>query len=199
MGATVSVPPVHDLPNSPESMKRVPSWFNISMRSSTSNPDLHDFDAINEDFVVSMVRPVYYMKEEVTQDELNQATQVWKSILNNRSDFYLKFRQENKEKNLPTQELCANYFADLFYERLFNVHARSIDLFSGTKMKMRVYFMGSITIILESLLEEPDKFHKMLSNLAKVHNRIGVKAMECKNFLYIFCLSSYLIFLFVSL
>ncbi len=40
--------------------------------------------------------------------------------------------------------------------------------------------MGVITLLLGAMEEDKDKFVKTLQGLARVHNIIGVKAVECK-------------------
>jgi hypothetical protein len=150
---------------------------------------------ITEEFAVSLVLPIYYMKAKVTQEEMELAIKMWKSVINNRAEHFLAIKKQHQESNTPfPYNMCSDYFADTFYQRLFDIHSRSKDLFSGTKMKMRMYFMGAITVILESLLDDPEKCVKMLENLAKVHNHIGVKAVECKKvFLFMFIALIYLI------
>lgn len=169
MGATVST----SSNGSSEGLKKVKSEDEgtVSMQSS------------NIDVMISLVMPLYYSKASLTRDEKEAASYAWKLIIGNRSPHFLEMKEEMEREGKPfPYTLCADYFSDIFYARLFDTHPDCKGLFANSKMKMRINFMGVITLLLGAMEEDKDKFVKTLQGLARVHNIIGVKAVECKWF-----------------
>lgn len=136
---------------------------------------------INEEFAKALVLPVYYTKTALTEQEVVQLTEVWDSIAQNKSEYFRTLKKEATEKNEDFPfETCADYFASLFYQNLFVTIPGSKNLFHHSKIRMRVYFMASISILLDEVLEDPAKFTHQAEIIARIHNSIGVKAFECK-------------------
>lgn len=147
----------------------------------TSTDSSNSVCGMSEEFAISLVLPLYYTKLPLTKEEVDGAVIAWKSIVNNRSPYFHKLKKEKLEVGeIFPHQVCSEYFAELFYSRLFDVHPHSRGLFRDSKMKMRLYFMSSISAIIDALVEDQDRFLSSLRNMAKVHNRIGVKAVECK-------------------
>ena len=142
---------------------------------------------VYEEFAASIVMPIYYTKALLEPEEKVAATACWKSIVGNRSAHFQNLKKESKPEEFP-YAICSDYYSELFYERLFHVHPGCKGLFTNSKMKMRVNFMSIISLLLDALDDDTGKFVKTLENLARVHNRIGVKAVECKCFI---CYYSY--------
>lgn len=122
------------------------------------------------------ILPVYYTKDPLTDRELQAALKAWSSISSNRASNYIQQKRHNPDFPYST---CSEYFYDLFYERLFEVHPNARPLFKKSKKRMRQYFIGSFTMLLDSVTDS-EKFTRSLISLAHVHNNIGVKAIECK-------------------
>jgi hypothetical protein len=143
------------------------------------SPRITEADAIN------LVLPSYYTKEELTKEELDQAMKLWELIVHNHSPHFDSLKKEAKEKNLDFPfESCSDYFSYQFYEGLFEVNPDYNNMFSHSKPKMRVYFMQSMNMLLESLFDDKKKFQHHTTNLAKIHCKIGIRAYECKSFFY---------------
>ena len=123
-----------------------------------------------------LVMPIYYTKGTPTVEEKEAALKVWKMISSNKAPNYLAQKQSNPNFNYT---LCSEFFYDIFFDRLNDVHPGARALFSKSGQRMRQYFLASITMLL-SLMDDADKFSRTLQHLAQVHNKIGVKAIECK-------------------
>jgi len=133
---------------------------------------------ITEDTAKCLVMPIYYTKVELTIEEKEAALTVWKLISSNKAPNYLALKQSSIATNDTFKyALCSEFFYDIFFDRLSDVHPASRPLFSKSGQRMRQYFLASITMLL-SLIEIPEKFNKTLIHLAHVHNKIGVKAIE---------------------
>ena len=64
--------------------------------------------------------PVYYTAEALTKDEVKLAKTSWEHIANDTSHVYLdKITSSTFVKTYPT---CQDWFLDVFYERVFDVH-----------------------------------------------------------------------------
>lgn len=152
---------------------------------------------MNEDFAIALVLPVYYTNNQITEPEVELLTEVWDSIAQNKAEFFRNLKKEAAEKNESfPYETCADYFASLFYQNLFVTIPGSKNLFHHSKIRMRVYFMASISILLDEILEDPAKFTHQAEIIARIHNSIGVKAFECKYLLlYRNCFCFFLIFI----
>ncbi len=77
--------------------------------------------------VVDLMMPVYYVRTDVTPDDIQIATKAWESILQSKSSAYLTMLKKTsiKQNDLP----CIIWFYDTFYNRLFDVHPVSFRLF----------------------------------------------------------------------
>ena len=129
-----------------------------------------------------LVMPIYYTKDALSAIELDAALSVWKDISSNKAQNFVLQKQTDSAFR-SKYALCSEYFYDIFFDRLSDVHPGSRGLFSKSGQRMRQYFLASLTMIL-SLLNEPVKLNKTLTHLAQVHNKIGVKGVECKLILF---------------
>lgn len=155
------------------------------------SPRITEADAIN------LVLPAYYTKEELSRDELDDAMKLWELIVHNHSPHFEKLKKEAIENNKEFPfDVCSDYFSFQFYEGLFEVNSDYNTMFSHSKPKMRVYFMQSMNMLLESLFDDKKKFLHHATNLANIHCKIGIRAYECKNFSLFFSASlfSYILF-----
>jgi len=130
---------------------------------------------ITEEAAKCLVMPIYYTKAPLTMEEKESATAVWKMISSNKAPNYIAQKLQNP--STFKYALCSEFFYDIFFDRLSDVHPASRPLFSKSGQRMRQYFLASITMLL-NLMETPEKFNKTLIHLANVHNKIGVKAIE---------------------
>lgn len=131
---------------------------------------------LSPDAAKFLVMPIYYTSEALSVDERESALVAWKMISSNKAPNYLA--QKQADPSFP-YTLCSEFFYDIFFGRLNDVHPGAQGLFSKSGQRMRQYFLASITMIL-SLMDDVGKFTRTLQHLAQVHNKIGVKAIECK-------------------
>jgi len=129
--------------------------------------------AVNNNPLESVL-PIYYTKEELTQSELEAVIKVWGLITSSRAQTFVHSRRLNPQFGFSN---CSEYFYELFYEKLLETHPGAKVLFKKNNKRMRQYFIGSFTMLLDSV-NDVEKFTRSLVSLAHVHNNIGVKALE---------------------
>lgn len=127
--------------------------------------------------IIAFVRPIFYTDDAITKEELDAATLVWKMILNNKSQHFLSLRAADPNF-VPLN--CMEYFYDIFYNRLFDVHPSCRTLFKKSISKQGSFFLRMISLLLTEI-DDKEKFFRTLENLANIHNKMGVKAVECKS------------------
>lgn len=127
-----------------------------------------------EEYTVNLVLPIYYTKQNLTEFERSEAFKVWKLVTSSKAPLYLEAKK--KDPNFP-YPLCSDYFYAVFFERLIDIHPTSRNLFQKSSQRMRQSFLSSFGMIL-NLMDDPEKFQRCLVNLAHVHNKIGIKAIE---------------------
>ncbi len=148
--------------------------FRVPSNRSTQRSGL----VISEEYAVSLVLPIYYTKENFTDKEKDEALNVWKLITSNKAPGFIAQKESNP--HFP-YTLCSEYFYSIFFERLIDIHPTSKNLFSKNSQRMRQSFLSSFGMILNLMDDsDPTKFKRCLVNLANVHNKIGIKAVECK-------------------
>eukprot|EP00349_Pseudokeronopsis_sp_Brazil_P008552 CAMPEP_0202961296 /NCGR_PEP_ID=MMETSP1396-20130829/5351_1 /ASSEMBLY_ACC=CAM_ASM_000872 /TAXON_ID= /ORGANISM="Pseudokeronopsis sp., Strain Brazil" /LENGTH=235 /DNA_ID=CAMNT_0049681009 /DNA_START=54 /DNA_END=761 /DNA_ORIENTATION=+ len=127
--------------------------------------------------VIPFVMPIYYVEEPMKQSELDAAMRVWKMILNNRSEHFLAMKRLNVDKDVQEAENCMDYFMHNFYIRLFDIHPNCKKLFHRSIHKQGSFFLRFLTMCVAEV-SEPEKLDKTMENLANIHNKLGVKAVE---------------------
>lgn len=152
---------------------------------STTHKVAERVESVNvEKEVIPFVMPIYYTEEPITQNELDAAMKVWKMILNNRSEHFLALKRVNTDKDVQEAENCMDYFMHNFYIRLFDIHPNCQKLFHRSIHKQGSFFLRFLSMCVAEV-SEPEKLEKTMENLANIHNKIGVKAVECE--LSLFC------------
>lgn len=136
----------------------------------------HAEEKKNIEEIVAFVMPVYYTKAPITPEELDAATKVWKMVVNNRCAHFDQMKKDDPEIK---HENVLDYFYEIFYTRQFDVHPTCKPLFKRPINKQGSFLVRIISLLLTEL-EEPEKFHKTLVNLTRLHNKIDVKAVECE-------------------
>lgn len=124
--------------------------------------------------LVKIMLPVYFVDEEMTDQEIKLVDDNWSAIL---YDSTLVYKEKRQDPTF-TYNSAATYFFALFYNRLFDVHPVSRDLFKN--MEGQGQFLIRMVQLALSERESPKNFQLSLIRLAEVHNRRGVKAVECK-------------------
>jgi hypothetical protein len=129
--------------------------------------------------IMAFVMPIFYSKSELTMEEREAANAAWKQIVNNKSQHFLEIRAQQNDPNFP-HVTCLEYFYDIFYNRFFDVHPSCKTLFKKSINKQGSFFARMISLLLGDI-DDQEKWRKNLENLAHIHNKMGVKAVECKS------------------
>lgn len=130
--------------------------------------------SLSERELVRLLMPLYCTSEPLTEEEKEAAAQVWKLIVRNQSAAFNDFKAAHPQTELKS---VSELLHVVFYERLFLIHPSCRGLFLRSMNKMNLVPMISLCL---SKLDAPHSLTASLINLVTVHNRLGVKAAECK-------------------
>lgn len=125
--------------------------------------------------MVSLLMPLYYTTEPMTAQETSAAKKAWNMIVGNQCQNFFDFKKANPHR--PCR-FAAQYLHTCFYQRLFTVHPSCKALFVKASNSMNL--TPTISLILTKL-DHPENFEKSLQALVAMHNKMGVKAAECKS------------------
>lgn len=156
MGATVStdVGQVHDAAR---------SRSNSSVDHTASEAD-----------VVALLMPLYHTSEPLTIEEKEAAEYCWRLSVKNQCQCFHSWKAAHPDCGL---KIVGEFLHVCFYERLFLIHPSCRSLFQRDISRMNLIPMVSLCL---TKLGDRAQLRKSLVNLVSVHNRIGVKAVECK-------------------
>jgi hypothetical protein len=127
-----------------------------------------------DESIVKLMLPVYYDSSTLSKEEVQAAKSSWDVIENDNSKVYKeKIKSSTFTKAFPT---CKDWFSDLFYERLFDVHPLCKPMFKSSISKGS--FIYGLLSFLFTILENKKEFHKRLLSIAQSHCHKGVKAVE---------------------
>ena len=143
----------------------------ISMGSGGSSNNYVDG---SDDFVVSIMMPVYYIHNaKVSHSDIEEAAASWKLITDDTSTEF-----ERRKKNPKfTHFSCISWFFSNFYNRLFDIHPLCKSLFGSGLQSQGRFLVKMISLTLSQLGDEV-KFGETMSELVKRHCERGVKAIE---------------------
>lgn len=128
--------------------------------------------------VIAFVMPIYYSKAPLLPHEKEQAIKAWRYISAGQSPEFFRLKKEDPN-NVPCKSPM-EFFGNQFYRRLLEVHPTCRGLFTKSTMKQGQLLLRMISFAVSELDEDESKFIKTFQNLATCHNKIGVKACECK-------------------
>jgi hemoglobin-like flavoprotein len=128
-----------------------------------------------EEEIAQFVMPIFYTKDQITTEELAAATAAWKLIVNNKAKYFLAKKAADPDR-YPMMT-CMEYFYDVFYNRLFDVHPSCKPLFKKSINRQGSFFVRMVSMLLGDVADS-EKWFKTLDNLANIHNKMGVKAVE---------------------
>ena len=125
--------------------------------------------------------PLYYTNEPILPAEAAGAIQAWKMIMNDKSLHFKALKANSIEQPYPHVN-CMELFYHTFYTRLFDVHPIAKTLFHRSINKQGTFFVRFISMAIDQI-GDPEKWYKTFKNLTDIHNKLGVKAVECKFFI----------------
>jgi len=126
-----------------------------------------------KDVIVQIMMPLYYISSPLTSEDTNLAIKSWNTILNNEST---KYNNELILGNLNNINSCKEWFEISFYQRLFDVHPLSKNMFSNPNTQGR--FLTSLISFIFTALDNEEKVKSRLIELALNHCKRGVKVCE---------------------
>ena len=127
------------------------------------------------DFIVSVMMPVYYVHNAVvTPEDVQLAKASWSLIIDDKSE---EFHKKKREDPTFQHYSCISWFFSNFYSRLFDVHPLCRSLFSAGLQTQGKFLVKMISITL-SQLGNKELFHQTMHDLTVRHCERGVKAIE---------------------
>lgn len=124
---------------------------------------------------VTLIMPVYYNKELVTTEELTAVVDSWKMIVGNECAHFNKLKTSGDIKF----ENCLELFFHTFYHRMWDVHPVSKTLFHGSINRQGAFVARFLSIAIDHIHDE-EKWQRLFHHLTEGHNKMGIKAVECK-------------------
>lgn len=131
---------------------------------------------IDKDGMVNLLMPVYYTSSPLLPHEKEHAIKAFKLISSGLAPEF-----HRRKKNDPVNTPCTSppeFFGKQLVKRFVAVHPVSLHMFSNTTTKQGTLFFRMISFII-SALEDESKFESHFVMLAKGHNSLGVRAVEC--------------------
>jgi hemoglobin-like flavoprotein len=129
----------------------------------------------SDDFVVSIMMPVYYIHNvEVVEADIQHAAASWKLIIDDKS---VEFKRRKEKHPNFTHFSCISWFFSNFYSRLFDIHPLCKSLFGSGLQSQGKFLVKMISLTLSQLGDE-DTFNNTMSDLVKRHCERGVKSIE---------------------
>jgi hypothetical protein len=126
--------------------------------------------------ILPFVKPLYHTAQPFGPNERETAERTWKMILNNQCDNFSHVKASTL--NFPHAN-AIEWFYDIFYNRLFDVHPGCKTLFHRSINKQGSFFVRMFSLLITEV-DDAEAFKKTLDNMVNLHNKIGVKAFECK-------------------
>jgi hemoglobin-like flavoprotein len=141
-----------------------------SSTSSVSYSNLNDLEIL--------LMPTYFISTSITIRDLQVCQTSWNQILSNQSREFIKQCQINPDFSLKYHKNCCQWFTDLFYERLFDIHPLARPLFASVHMeKLQQHLIKIISLTLTQNKNQL-KFKKLMKDLTKIHCQLGIRAIE---------------------
>ena len=110
--------------------------------------------------------PAYHVKNlTVSAEDVSKAKKSWNLILDDKSPEYMRLMSDGISS--PINVSCLVWFYDSFYERLFQIHPSSRELFRGS-MKKQGLVLAKIIGISIGLRDDEVRVTQILVAIAKV-------------------------------
>ncbi len=149
-----------------------------SVGASSIGGDSHHSRGFLDDttLVAKLLLPIYYTDALLEDHEKDKAIKSWKQIASGRTDEFLRLKKLHPDMPETTS---VDYFGNVFSERFVEVHPLSKPMFTKSPKRQASVFFRMIAFTVASL-DDGEKFEKTFLTMANAHNRIGVRAVECK-------------------
>jgi hemoglobin-like flavoprotein len=130
------------------------------------------------DELLQMMMPVYYIDKPMDSEMLSMAKKTWESVA---KDTGRHFKQLKKDPAFK-YEKCLDYFNEIFFVRLFDVHPMAKVLFHKSNSKQEKAsqnkFLARMLTMALLDIDDQSRWDMTFTKLAEMHNEMGVKAVE---------------------
>lgn len=152
------------------------------MGGSVTKPNIPIQDAqgrqINEAELIKVLMPIYYTSDPILPIEQEKAVKSWKLIASGQAAEFYRLKKAD-----PVEITCQTpmeFFGNRLVKRFIEVHPVVQHMFNKNTLKQGTLFFRMIAFTMAALDDE-SKFDSQFITLAKTHNRMGIRAVECKN------------------
>jgi hypothetical protein len=124
----------------------------------------------------NVLMPIYFIEEPISNEEKEKAVRSWKMIASGQAAEFYRLKKAD-----PANVPCSTpmeFFGNRFIQRFFEVHPIAAPMFSKTSMKQGTLFFRMVSFTIAAL-DDDSKFDSQFVTLAKSHNRMGIRAVEC--------------------
>lgn len=135
--------------------------------------------SIDEERMVELLMPIYYTSVPLLQFEKDKAIKAWKLISGGLAPEFYRLKK-NDPANVPCKTPM-EFFGNQLVKRFISVHPVCQHMFSNTTLKQGTLFFRMISFVIATL-EDEEKFDSHFAMLARTHNRMGVRAVECMQY-----------------
>lgn len=132
---------------------------------------------VDQEGMINLLMPVYYTQAPLLDHEKASVLRSWKLIASGVAPEFHR-RKKADPKNTPCTS-PPEFFGKQLIKRFISVHPVSEQMFTNTTTKQGTLSFRMISFII-SALEDEKKFDSHFVMLTKGHNRLGVRAVECK-------------------
>lgn len=132
---------------------------------------------VSEEDLVKALMPIYYTKDLISPAEQEKVVKSWKIIASGQAaEFY---RLKKADPDHVTGQTPMEFFGFSLVRRFIEVHPVVQHMFNKNIVKQGTLFFRMIAFTIAALDDE-SKFDSQFVQLAKTHNRMGIRAVECK-------------------
>lgn len=153
----------------------------INMGGSVTKPNIPVNDsrgkAISEDLLIRALMPIYYTTDPITPEQQDRAVKAWKLIASGQAPEYYRLKKADPD-HVPCKTPI-EFFGNRLVKRFIEVHPVVQHMFKNGTMKQGSLFFRMVAFTMTAL-EDESKFDSQFVTLAKTHNRMGIRAVECK-------------------
>jgi hypothetical protein len=135
--------------------------------------------ARNIEEMSAVLLPIYYVSDPISPQEKEKALRSWKVIASGQAAEFYRLKRADPET--ITCSTPIEFFGNRFVQRFFEVHPIAAPMFSKSSMKQGTLVFRIIAFTIAAL-DDDSKFDSQFVALAKSHNRMGIRAVECKSF-----------------
>eukprot|EP01039_Chlorochromonas_danica_P015028 gene15028-17623_t len=130
---------------------------------------------VSEEDLVKALMPIYYTKDPISPAEQEKVVKSWKIIASGQAaEFY---RLKKADPDHVTGQTPMEFFGFSLVRRFIEVHPVVQHMFNKNVVKQGTLFFRMIAFTIAALDDE-SKFDSQFVQLAKTHNRMGIRAVE---------------------